>query len=183
MSPIEMTMQGVGWVGMVLILIGMRRKNRTQRQVLIASGAALLAAMAFYPQLQPVFFWLQSAVALVGFINIKPHREKLTLPLIFLGAIISSYSAIQASVGPDTWLAVLGLVGIALGYSGTPEREGGNQSLWFGLGGTGMVGYSTFGVLAGVWQAWPFLILNIPFAYWGFRDTIRERKRRKKERG
>ena len=176
MDTIEIIMQGVGWLGMALILFGMRQKKREKRQTIMASGAALLAIMAFYPELQPVFFYLQLAVATVGFINIKPKREKITLPLIFIGAAISSYSAIQASMGIDTWLAIAGLLGIAFGYAGTPEREGGNQSLWFGIGGIGMVGYSTFGVLAGIWQAWPFLILNIPFGYMGIRDTIKERK-------
>jgi hypothetical protein len=181
MTKIEIMMQALGWLGMGLILFGMRQKGRENRQILMGTGAGFLAIMAAWPEFQPVFFVLQAALALVGFINIKPNRQLITLPIVFLSAVVGSFFAIKSSFGPDTWLAVAGLVGIALGYTDSPEREGGNQSLWFGIGGAGMVGYSTFGILAGVWQAWPFLILNIPFCVLGFRDTIRERRGRKKK--
>lgn len=178
MNSTEIAMQGVGWLGMLMILYGMRQNKRAKRQALMASGAAFLAFMAGYPELKPVFFFLQAAVCLVGFINVKEGTTRYTLPLIFVGALVSGTFAIKSGLGPDTWLAILGLTGIALGYAGTPEREGGNQSLCFGLGGTGMVGYSLFGVLAGVWQAWPFLILNIPFGVMGFWDSLKERRRK-----
>ncbi|MDH5597116.1 MAG: hypothetical protein OEY44_03355 [Candidatus Peregrinibacteria bacterium] len=176
MDQVMIAMQGVGWLGMLLILYGVNQKSRLRRQAIMATGATLLAIMAGYPEIKPVFFYLQCAVGTVGYINIRPHTERFTLPVIFLGAALSAFHAFQQSLGLDTWLAIAGLIGIALGYAGTPESDGGRQNLWFGIGGTGMVGYSVFGVLAGVWQAWPFLILNIPFGYWGFRNHYILRK-------
>lgn len=172
MDTLEITMQAVGWVGMVLILVGYHQRTRLWKQVIMSSGAALLGIMSAYPQVHPVFLPLQAAIASVGFLNIRPGREHLKMLTIVAGAAVGCYGALRITQGIETWFAFVGLIGIALGYGAKPK----NQPLWLGIGAVGMVLYSLFGVLDGVWQAWPFLVLNIPFAYWGLRDAYKARQ-------
>ncbi len=178
MTTLEIAMMCLGWLGMVLILVGMHQKKRFHRQLLLSIGASMLTIMVAVPSVHKVFFCLQLAVTAVGFINFQEGRQKITLPLIIIGALASSFFAFHESAGLDTWLAIIGLTGVAAGYASQSEREGGNQSLWFAIGGFGLVGYSLFGVFADVWQAWPYLVLNSFFGFFGLRDTIKERRRR-----
>ena len=171
----EVGIQLIGWGGTFFILSSMNLENRVKRQFLMGVGAGLLAVMTLMPY-HPVFFPIQLAASLVAFINMRDGNVWLKNAIIFTGAIVGSVCAMMQSLSVDTWFGIVGLIGIALGYASKPDEEGGHQFLFMGIGGLGMIVYSFFGSIAGIWQAVPFLLLNIPFTYMGFSKSRLFRK-------
>jgi hypothetical protein len=172
----EIFIQLLGYMGLILILWGVKVQNRVGRQLRLGIGAALLGISAFFPEPQWIFVACQAGTATVGLINIREGYETLKKIIIFAAAATGIYLGIVQSAQWPTYIGIVGLIGIAIGYSSLPEKDGGHQNLAFFIGGSCMVAYSAVGVYQGVWQALPFFILNIPFAVWGFEDWRKQRK-------
>lgn len=159
----------LGYIGLVLILKGLRVQKHVPRQLHFGIGAGLLGISAAFPP-QWIFVCCQIAASGVALLNITDRFEWMKKLLIIAAIVGGTYLGILQSADWPTYVGIGGLVGIAVGYGSRQEKEGGHQNFSLGFGGVLMVIYSAIGVYQGVWQALPFLILNLPFSCWALRD-------------
>lgn len=140
-----------GYLGMILIIIGVLSKKWRNRFFVLGPFILLIYAWLFLHD--PILVGLQLVVTTSGALNLLDIKKRAAFIIIVLSVIVFGILLITGQIsGLWSWFGALGLWGIALGFTQLPHKRG---FTFMALGGFLIMIY------AFAFQVWVFFILNI----------------------
>ena len=140
-----------GYLGMILIIIGVLSKKWRNRFFVLGPFILLIYAWLFLHD--SILISLQLVVITSGVLNLRNIKKRAAFIIIALSAVVFGILLITGQLfGLGPWLGALGLWGIAIGFTQLPRRR---AFAFMALGGLLIMIY------AFIFQVWVFFILNI----------------------